>query len=346
MPTSPPASSLQPPASEPSSLASGLATNLSHFEEARRVFQAEIDGLNSALQSIQPSFDQAVETILGCQGKVVVTGLGKSGIIGHKISATLASTGTPSLFMNASEALHGDLGMVSQGDVVLMLSNSASTPELIKMIPSLRRARAQILGIFGSHDTPLAQTCDLVLKSHIPKEACPLGLAPMTTSTAALVIGDALASALIVARGFQPHDFAVLHPGGTLGRRLLLKVQDVMHTGEKLPVVSPEADLREVLAEMTRSNLGGVCVCHPDKTLLGFISDGDIRRHLITTASLEVGTAEKMMTRDPVSTTPEATLSKVIDLMEGTQRKFYTVPVVDGKTCVGLVRMHDIVSES
>lgn len=317
-----------------------------HYPEAERVFQRVAEALQTTLESIKPSFDQAVEAILNCPGKVIVTGLGKSGIVGHKIAATLASTGTPAFFMNASEALHGDLGMVSDGDVVIMLSFSASTAELSKMIPTLNRAGALLIGIFGVDDTPLAQRCDLVLTTRVTHEACPLGLAPMASSTAALVVGDSLAAALIRARGFRPDDFAVFHPGGLLGRRLLLKVRDVMHSGDRLPQVLPSASFREVVVEMTRVNLGGVCVCDEDRHLMGFISDGDIRRHILHASSLDTGTAEALMSSDPTWVTPTSRLADVLNLMENAVHKFYIVPVVEDGVCTGLVRMHDIISDS
>jgi arabinose-5-phosphate isomerase len=313
-----------------------------HYREAERVFRAEIEGLEGTLEAIQPDFDRAVELILACEGKVVVTGLGKSGIVGHKIAATLASTGTPALFMSASEALHGDLGIVTRSDVVVMLSNSAATVELARMLPSLKRAEAKLIGIFGKTNTELARACDVVLDASVEKEACPLNLAPMTSSTVSLVIGDALAAALMKSRGFTREDFAVYHPSGSLGRKLLLCVSDVMHRGDQLPKVAEDASFKEVVVEMTRTNLGGVAVCDKNETLLGFISDGDVRRKIIEDEALSLSAAE-MMTRNPKTTQPETRLGEVLEIMENPQRQIYILPVVDEDgRYVGIIRMHDI----
>ncbi len=312
-----------------------------HYNEAERVFQSEIEGLEKALKAIAPDFDRAVELILAAEGKVVVTGLGKSGIIGHKIAATLASTGTPAVFISASEALHGDLGIVSSGDVVIMLSHSAATVELARMLPSLKHSQARLIGIFGKKDTELARACDLVLHAAVEKEACPLNLAPMTSSTVSLVIGDALAAALMTARGFTPEDFAVYHPSGSLGRKLLLKVSDVMHRGDGLPRVSEQASFKEVVVEMTRTNLGGVAVCADDGKLIGFISDGDVRRKIIEDDAFTLRAAD-MMTRHPITTGPEVRLGEVLETMENPQRQIYILPVVEDGHYVGMIRMHDI----
>ncbi|PJF38440.1 MAG: KpsF/GutQ family sugar-phosphate isomerase, partial [Phototrophicales bacterium] len=206
-----------------------------------------------------------------------VTGVGKSGIISHKISATLASTGTPSVYLNAAEALHGDLGMVSAGDVVLMLSKSGTTIELIKMLPTLTKVGATTIGIFSNIHTPLAKQVDLVLDATVEREACPLNLAPMSSTTVSLVIGDAIAAALMKARNFQSQDFALFHPAGQLGRNLLLTAADVMHSHQNLPIVAAAQSLKEVLIVMTKHNLGAVCVCNEHKKLEGIITDGDIR---------------------------------------------------------------------
>lgn len=315
----------------------------SHYAVARQVFRDEIDALGATLERLAGDFDRAVETILGLSGKVVVTGLGKSGLIGSKIAATLASTGTPAIFMNAAEALHGDLGYVARGDAVLMLSNSGRTVELAKMLPTLECLGTPIIGILGKRDTPLAGRCAVVLDAAVAKEACPLNLAPMSSTTVALVIGDALAAALMKARGFQPVDFALRHPGGALGVRLLLKVSDLMHT-EGLPVVGPAASFRDVIAESTRPNLGAVCVADGEGTLLGIITDGDIRRSLLKSNSLDAR-AEDLMTRDPVAIEADGSIDEALQRMEA--RKIYVLPVMTPeRRLVGMLRMHDILSGS
>ena len=317
-----------------------------HLKEAHRIFDAEIAGIERAKAALSASFDQAVDCILQAQGKVVVAGIGKSGIIGHKIAATLASTGTSAVYLNAGEALHGDLGVVNRDDVVLMLSNSAATTELAHMLPSIKQIGAKMIGLFGKSDTALAKACDVLLDASIEQEACPLGLAPMTSSTVALVIGDALASALMQARGFRPDDFAVYHPGGSLGRRLLLCVRDVMHAveGAQAPVVAPDISLKDALAVMSASNLGGVIISE-DGRIRGVFTDGDLRRHILQGCTLEAPIRE-VMTPDPVSVTASMRLGEVLDLMEATNRKIYFVPVStdEGQLC-GALRMHDIVSD-
>jgi arabinose-5-phosphate isomerase len=317
---------------------------MKYTSEAKRIFDEEIKGLQLVQSRLSGDFDRAVDLILASTGKVVVAGIGKSGIIGHKIAATLASTGTSAVYLNAGEALHGDLGMVSRQDVVLMLSKSAATIELSQMLPSIREIGAKIIGIFGCDSTALAQACDVVLDTKINREACPLGLAPMTSSTVALVMGDALATALIRARGFGPEHFAVYHPGGSLGRRLLLRVRDVMHADPRsVPVVSPGMPLRDALGKMSAANLGGVVIAE-GKKVVGVFTDGDLRRQILKGCSLEAPMSE-VMTKDPVCVLATLRLGEALDLMEQTNRKIYFVPVVDdaGNFC-GALRMHDVVA--
>lgn len=316
-----------------------------HLLEAARVFDAEIEGLRAARSKLDDSFDRAVELILGSKGKIVVAGIGKSGIIGHKIAATLASTGSSAVYLNAGEALHGDLGLVDRGDIVILISNSAATAELAHMLPSIHQIGARMIGLFGKKDTALAHACDIVLDVSVEREACPLGLAPMTSSTVTLVMGDALASALMRARGFQPEEFAVYHPGGTLGRRLLLKASDVMHPmGPAFPTVTPGMSLREALAVMNRSNLGGVIVVEAEK-VAGVFTDGDLRRCILAEASLDVSIRD-LMTSHPICIPVHYALGQALDLMEQSGRKIYFAPVVDTEgTLLGALRMHDIVSE-
>ncbi|QQL45615.1 KpsF/GutQ family sugar-phosphate isomerase [Sulfuriroseicoccus oceanibius] len=311
--------------------------------EAARVFDAEIAALHSVRDSVLPTFNRAVELILEASGKVVVTGLGKSGLIGRKIAATMASTGRTATFINAADALHGDLGMVARGDVVLMLSNSAATNELVLMMPTLRRLGVKVIGIFGETETELARSVDVVLHARISAEGCPLELAPMSSSTAALVVGDALAAALMKDVGFSESDFALYHPAGSLGRRLLLTAEDVMHRGESFSVVTPETSFRELVSEMTRTNLGAVCVENGDGTLAGVITDGDVRRTIMREDPFQL-VARDIMTENPVTIRPQAKLAEVLAEMEMPKRRIYVIPVVDDEQRIaGLVRMHDIV---
>lgn len=322
----------------------------SYLDSANEVFDLEIDALQKAKQQIATTFDKAIELILSSKGKIVVTGVGKSGIIAHKISATFASTGTPSVFLNASEALHGDLGMVSKGDIVIMLSKSGTTIELVKMLPTLHKVGAKTIGIFSNIETRLAQNLDLILDATIEREACPLNLAPMSSTTVSLVIGDALAAALINARNFKESDFAVFHPAGQLGRNLLLTAADVMHSKENLPIVSAQNSLKEVVIVMTKYNLGAVCVCSTNENdpqenkLEGIITDGDVRRFLTHSDTL-TAKAEEIMTKNPISLSPKMRLSEVLSVMETKKRQIYVAPVVDEENnCLGIVRMHDILS--
>lgn len=315
------------------------------IEQMKLLFSAEIKALEDTCQAIEQPFVRAVEMILAAPGKVVVTGLGKSGIIGHKIAATFASTGQTAIFLNAAEALHGDLGMVNQGDIVIMLSNSAATAELVAMLPSLRRIGAQTIGLFGSSETRLARSVDLLIPIIATTEGCPLKLAPMASSTATLVVGDAIAGALMQRRGFRAEDFALYHPAGMLGRRLLLKVEDVMHRDQAIAAVNLKCPMRQLVAEMTRTALGAIGVVE-NQQLIGIISDGDVRRAITRDNPLEL-TAADIMTPNPTVTHPNASLGEVLDLMESPQRKIYVLPVVDeNQTFLGIIRMHDIVSQS
>lgn len=314
---------------------------MSHYHHAEQLFRKQIGALERTLSRLEPAFSDAVEVIRHGKGKVVVTGVGKSGLIAHKIAATLASTGTPAVFLNASEALHGDLGMVSAGDVVLMLSKSGTTIELVKMLPTLEKVGAQTIGIFGNTTTRLAKALHVVLDGSVEEEGGLHDLAPMSSTTVALVVGDALAETLMHLRSFQPEDFALFHPAGQLGRNLLLTTADVMHRGEALPQCRRDDSLKKVLVEMTRKNLGAVCICDEKQHLEGIITDGDVRRWFSQTETLSVQAAA-LMTPHPVSLSPEMKLAEAIAIMENPRRQIYVAPVVEDGKCLGLVRMHDI----
>jgi arabinose-5-phosphate isomerase len=315
---------------------------MNHYETAQQVFQDEITALQESLTRVQPSFDQAVEKILASRGKVVLIGLGKSGLVARKIAATLNSTGTSAVFLNAGEALHGDVGVVSEGDIAIMVSNSGTTVELVKMVPVLRRIKATLIGVLGKTNTALAHNMDLVLDASVDKEACPLNLAPMSSSTVALVVGDALAAALMKAKNFTSDQYALFHQSGQLGRNLLMTAADLMHRGEQLPKLTIQATFEEVVSEMTKFNLGAVCICDKDNRLIGLITDGDVRRAIARKEAFSQK-AEQIMTRQPSTVRPDMRLGEVLALMEGPKRQIYVVPVVDDAgICLGLVRMHDI----
>jgi arabinose-5-phosphate isomerase len=315
-----------------------------HTAIAHALFDEEIQALQRAKNELHNCFDAAIELLLAQQGKIVVTGVGKSGIIAHKIAATLASTGSSAVFLNASEALHGDLGMVASGDVVLMLSKSGTTIELVKMIPTLQRVGAKTIGIFGNTQTRLATMLDVVIDASVEREACPLNLAPTSSTTVALVIGDAIAVALMQAKQFQPTDFALFHPAGQLGRNLLLTVADVMHKDSRLPIATPDQTLKEAVLLLTEKNLGAICICNQQQQLVGILTDGDIRRWLTKSDHLHEKVAN-IMTTQPITTHPSTTLAEVMAIMETPQRQIYVMPVVEQGRCVGLIRMHDILQQ-
>jgi arabinose-5-phosphate isomerase len=310
-------------------------------ETARKVLEIESQAILDLRDRIDASFDRAVEILFGCSGRVVVTGMGKSGLIGQKISATLSSTGTPSLFLHPAEAIHGDLGRVVKGDVVLAISYSGDTQEIVAFLPAIKRIGSPLVALTGNPRSTLAQTADVHLDVSIRQEACPLGLAPTASTTAALAMGDALGMALLERRGFTVEDFAVLHPGGKLGKQLL-RVEDVMHTGDEIPRVLPAAPMREVLFEMTRKRLGMTTVCEADGRLAGIISDGDLRRLMERhgTHVLE-RTAGECMTRSPVTIVPRELATRALDVME--ERRITSLLITDPEGRVaGVVHLHDL----
>ena len=314
------------------------------LNEIRRAFDMQINALNEVVSRLGISSANLVDQLSRLDGKLVVTGVGKSGLVGQKLAATFASTGTSSFFMNAAEALHGDLGMIGKGDAVLMISNSGVTPELVRMVPSLRHFGVPIYGIFGNTSTILAKECDIVLDAGVDTEACHLGLAPTCSSTAALVLGDSIACTLMLQSGFSSEHFAINHPGGTIGRRLLLRATDIMHRGTEIPTVTPDALLRDAAIEMTRSPLGAVCVCDENLILLGILTDGDFRRRLINSDDLSIS-VDKCMSAKPTCAAPDDTLDHLISLMETPGQQVYSLPVVDERhRLVGFVRMHDVLS--
>ncbi len=310
-------------------------------ETARKVLEIESQAILDLRNRIDESFDRAVETLFACSGRVVVTGMGKSGLIGQKISATFASTGTPSLFLHPVDAIHGDLGRIVKGDVVLAVSNSGDTDELVALVPTLKRLGVPLVAMTGKPGSAVAQAADVHLDVSIRQEACPLGLAPTASTTAALAMGDALGMALIERRGFTIEDFAVLHPGGRLGKKLL-RVEDLMHVGDEVPRVAPEMPMKDVLFEMTRKRLGMTTVVDGLGRLLGVISDGDLRRQMEKHGYTMLDhTARECMTPQPVVIARREFAAKALDVMEG--RKITCLVVADGEGAVeGVVHLHDL----
>ena len=317
----------------------------SSIEQARAVFESQIRALRQTAGYLGKPFEEAVQVLLACRGKIVLCGVGKSGLIGAKIAATFSSTGSPALFLNANEALHGDLGILGRGDVLLMISKSGTTPELLRILPKARSLGIPCIGLFGNLQTPLASRMDVLLDASVEKEGSPLGLAPMASTTVALVLGDALAAALMSLRGTSEADFAANHPAGQLGKNLLLRASDVMHSGESLPRILPQQSIKEGVMELTRKNLGGICVCSEELNLLGFVTDGDIRKYLSRSDDLQAGIQE-IMTRNPICCSPDMSLGQVLNLMENPGRQIYVMPVMEsgGSKVLGLIRMHDILN--
>lgn len=311
------------------------------LELGREVLRIEADAVLGLVGRLGPSFVEAVRLILECRGRVVVSGMGKSGHVGNKIAATLASTGTPAFFVHPAEASHGDLGMITADDVVIALSNSGESSELVAILPLLKRHGTRLIAITGVHTSTLATLADVHLDAAVEKEACPLGLAPTSSTTAALALGDALAVALLKARGFSAQDFARSHPGGKLGRRLLVRVSDVMHTGEDLPQVGHDARLVDALLEMSAKGLGMTAVIDAENHILGIFTDGDLRRVLAAGADLRGARIADLMKRNPRTIDPDRLAAEAVNQMEAMRINGLLVADSENRL-VGVFNMHDL----
>lgn len=313
-----------------------------HAARGRRVIEIEARAVAAIGRRLGAAFDRAVEAILGCRGKVVVTGMGKSGHIGRKVAATMSSTGTPAVYLHSGEAGHGDLGVVAEGDLLLAFSHSGESDEVAEILPAVRRLGVPVVAVTGRPDSTLGRAADIVLDASVREEACPMGLAPTASTTAALALGDALAVAVYEARGLTPADFAARHPGGALGRALLTTVADLMHTGEEVPAVSAGATMREALVEMTRKRLGFTTVLDARGRLTGIITDGDLRRLLQKDLpDLLDRRVEEVMTPRPRTIEAEALAARALRLMEERKITSLVVPHADG-TVRGVIHLHDI----
>lgn len=317
------------------------------LEQARQVLRMEAEAVLEQVERIDEHFKAAVEMILACPGRTVITGMGKSGIIGRKMAATLASTGTPSFYLHPAEGIHGDLGMVTEGDVVIALSNSGETGEVLHILPSLRRIGAKLIAMVGNPNSTLAKNSDIVLNVGVTREACPLGLAPTSSTTAALAYGDALALALLSKRKFTASQFAVFHPGGSLGRKLLLTVEDIMHSGTENPLVKADISVQDALFVITDKGLGAVSVVDDDNKMLGVLTDGDIRRGLSKGVDFLKRPVTELMTANPKTITKEKLAAQALHIMESNRPKPITVlPVVDAENhVIGLLHMTDLVRQ-
>jgi len=308
----------------------------------REVLETEAAAVAALAARIDDTFTRACHALLTCTGRIVVTGMGKSGHVGAKIAATLASTGSPAFFMHPGEASHGDLGMITAKDAVLALSNSGETSEILTILPLIKRLGVPLIAMTGKAHSRLAQAADVHLDVGVEKEACPLGLAPTASTTATLAMGDALAVALLEARGFSAEDFALSHPAGSLGRRLLLRVRDIMHSGERMPRVAVGASLREALLEMSRKGLGMTSIVDADGRLLGLFTDGDLRR-LLDKGEVAIGELNiaEVMTRQCTTLRDDVLAAEALHLMQ--ERRIGALPITDerGRLC-GTLNMHDL----
>jgi arabinose-5-phosphate isomerase len=312
------------------------------LKRARDVLEIEARGILSLVDRLDENFLRAVDLLHHCKGKVVVTGLGKSGLICRKISATLSSTGTPSLFLHAGDANHGDMGMINKGDVVLAISNSGETEEILKFAPAIKRLGIKLIAMTGNHVSTLSRFADVVLDAGVKEEACPMGLSPTASTTAALALGDALAVVLLERKGFKEEDFALRHPGGTLGRKLLLCVEELMHRGPELPLVGEETPMKDAILTITSKRLGVTGVLNGQGHLVGIITDGDLRRGLESKGDIFRFKAKDLMSRNPKTVPADALAARAMALME--EHSITSLFVLDegSKQPIGIVHLHDL----
>jgi len=312
---------------------------------ARKVLQTEAAAILALVDRLDDRFEEAVRILLDCRGRVIVTGMGKSGIISRKIAATLSSTGTPAFFLHPAEAIHGDLGVLQGDDVIVALSNSGETEELLRLLETIKRLGARMIAVTGNCASTLGQASDVALDCHVSEEACPMNLVPTASTTAALALGDALAMTLFVAKGFRQEDFASIHPGGKIGKRLM-RVEQLMHGGDQRPMVALDTPMPDVMLEMSRKSFGMACVVEAGDRLAGIITDGDLRRHMLAAQrasgrSILERRAADVMTRNPVTITRGTLAVEALRLME--ERKITSIVVVGaGQQVEGIVHLHDL----
>ncbi len=311
------------------------------LNKAKEVIQIEAQAIAALAKKIDGEFIKAVDLIAKCQGRVIVAGMGKTGIIGRKIAATLSSTGTPSIFIHSAEAVHGDLGQVTKADVLIVISNSGETEETTRLLPLIKKIGAKTIAITGNLRSSLAKYSDVALDVAVDREGCPLGLAPMASTTATLVMGDALAACLIVKKGFRKEDFAFYHPGGALGRQLLLKVEDLMRNGIHFPKVRQDRKVQDVLLAITKARCGCACIVDAKGTLVGIFTDGDLRRHLEEGPGILQETVKTVMSKSPTTILQDKLAAEAFALLK--ERKIDELPVVDAKgRAVGLLDVQDL----
>jgi arabinose-5-phosphate isomerase len=313
------------------------------IQEAQKVLDIEAQAIQFLKHRIGESFVRAVELLNGCSGKVIVIGIGKSGIVAQKIASTFSCTGTPAFFLHPAEGIHGDIGMMSKNDVALAISNSGETREIIQILPVIKRLGIPLIIMTGNLRSALAQSGDVVLDAGVPEEACPMGLVPTSSTTATLALGDALALALLVKRGFKEDDFALLHPGGTLGRKLLLRVEDLMHTGKEIPLIGDDTPMKEGLLEMTSKRMGVTGVCNKQGGVVGIITDGDLRRALAKGDDMLNKKASTIMTPQPKTISRDDLAATALRMMEEFSITSLFILDDDGsRRPVGIIHMHDL----
>ena len=311
------------------------------LKRARQVLEIEAAAVRSMIRNVDRDFVKAVDALAACKGRVVVAGMGKTGIVARKISATLSSTGTPSIYMHSAEAVHGDLGQVTRDDVVILISSSGETEETVRLLPLLKKVGCRTIAMTGGLKSSLAKHCDLVLNVNVEKEGCPLGLAPMASTTATLAMGDALAACLIARKNFKREDFAFFHPGGSLGRRLLLTVEDIMRKGHHFARVRDTALVKEVLLAITQARCGSACVVDAKRRFVGIFTDGDLRRHIEEDPGILSRQVGRVMTRKPLTISKDRLAAEAFDILM--QKKVDELPVVDAKgALVGLLDVQDL----
>ncbi len=311
------------------------------LELAKQVLRIESEAILELIKSVDDAFLHALSLILNCKGHIIVSGIGKSGHIARKIASTLASTGTPAFFVHPAEASHGDLGMITCNDVLIVISNSGESAELLNILPFVKRQGARLIAITGRKGSSLAHDADIHLDAGVKQEACPLNLAPTASTTAALALGDALAVALLDARGFGAEDFARSHPGGALGRKLLIRIRDVMRTGKNVPSVQHHATIAQATQEISRGGIGMTAIVDPNQQLLGIFTDGDLRRMIVRGETLQGLTVGEAMTKAPRVVSPDRLVAEAVEMME--KHKINQIPVVDESgMLIGALNMHDL----
>jgi arabinose-5-phosphate isomerase len=311
-------------------------------QQAKRVLQIEAQAISALLEKLDDNFTNAVEILDQCRGKVIVTGIGKSGIIAQKIASTFACSGTPAFFLHPAEGIHGDAGMMSKGDVVLAISNSGETQEIIQLLPLIKRWGIALIVITSKPASVLARSGDVILDTGVKEEACPLGLVPTASTTATLALGDALALALLEEKGFREDDFAILHPGGTLGKKLLLRVEDLMHRGNEVPLIQEDMLMKEGLLEMTSKRLGVTGVCDREGRLVGIVTDGDLRRALERKENLLDQRASSIMTTKPKTIAKDDLAAQALNKMEEFSITSLFILSEEEKRPIGIIHMHDL----